>query len=427
MAGISAAGGWWRGADKNKAPEDQNNLTFSELMQILYGCAPGDLFFTIPPYCPNGLEWLNKYQKDANSPPVQGKKSLLTAHLMLPSHPIHKINLDRTGVYYDMKQAKDAKDKVFAAFSMAVLAKGHPDIRKKGAWISGDQEEMALLYIATHFAGIAVHKKQAKTLAPQAGQMADSLQKNHGLDVKALWEEFCKNMQDFNPQMQPTPTNANSPPPPSPSPVPGNNPQQNQPPPSDSGEGQQDTGLDDNGMAKELNQALRDKLQPSNTRNLTNKDLQTYWDAWDAPVQQDFLKKHGLDHLEGDYIKKFVGAKEPPPVPTAEPEEPSTQEPPESLSTIFNRTIPDEIRTHLATRKVSPELYQKIREEIVKGQDVRRKVLAQKYKDAFNLTHNQLDNIVEALDKEGVTTLQNGNRRVINYNSEGQPKDVTPS
>lgn len=99
----------------------------------------------------------------------------------------------------------------------------------------------------------------------------------------------------------------------------------------------------------------------------------------------------------------------------------------ESLTDIFNRQIPDNIKAKLQSAKVAPEVYQHISDDIVKTQDARRNTLAQKYKDAFNLTHAQLDNIVKAMDEEGITSLQHGNRRVINFNSDGKPKAPGPT
>lgn len=117
------------------------------------------------------------------------------------------------------------------------------------------------------------------------------------------------------------------------------------------------------------------------------------------------------------------------PEPELTPEETTEPEvsPKPTLTEIFNREVPRNVKTLLTLNKIDENDYKKISEAVIKDDDARGKTLKEKYKDDFNLTHKQLDNIVKAMDEEGITSKPErpGQARAVNYDEHGQPKNPT--
>lgn len=172
--------------EQEEKQQKEEERRFSQLLASVYGCGVQDCSFTIPGLCDNGLDWLEKFE---------GTQTPLGLHARLAAgnRAVGDIALKNDGVYFNLEKSGDIQTQIFGAFAMTALALAHPGIRKNGAQIGGSDTEKALLYIATKMAGIKISAKQEADIAPRAQQIAASLQAQ-GIDITALWRDFCKDM-----------------------------------------------------------------------------------------------------------------------------------------------------------------------------------------------------------------------------------------
>ncbi len=208
-------------------------------------------------------------------------------------------------------------------------------------------------------------------------------------------------------------------------------------------------------LKKKLREHLKEELAYGD-ENVTDEMLAKFWDDIGNSMKQRFLeeihKDYASSHTASDKQETPASEEtntEPPeedhsalnrqekpmlapegkPEPELTPEETTEPEvsPKPTLTEIFNREVPRNVKTLLTLNKIDENDYKKISEAVIKDDDARGKTLKEKYKDDFNLTHKQLDNIVKAMDEEGITSKPErpGQARAVNYDEHGQPKNPT--
>ena len=189
-----------------KQQQDASKLTLRELMSLVFGCAPEDCFFKIENICDNSDEWLQKYKKSADCGAVTCTRDTLSVDIAVTQNQtIPNIKIKNNGIHYNLMQLQDHTLMIKAAFSMAILAKAHPEIRKDGATLAGEELEQLFLFLAAQKAGVTINEKQAEEMAPKAAKLQQHLAANN-IDVNALWAEHCHFMNETS---QPSHENKN--------------------------------------------------------------------------------------------------------------------------------------------------------------------------------------------------------------------------
>lgn len=109
----------------------------------------------------------------------------------------------------------------------------------------------------------------------------------------------------------------------------------------------------------------------------------------------------------------------PPPKPSEQDLENGQEQEPEKLTQIFNREIAADAKPFLEASKIDEKTYKALSEAIIRDQDARGSMVKERYKDKYGLTESQLQDVLKAMDAEGLTTVHPGKPRAINYDRNG--------
>lgn len=389
--------------EEQKKKDDREAQSFRDLLARLYGCSPDACCFQLTNPACDCSSWLEKFEK------IEGADDHLICNLELPGHAARGIEIKHKQVRGDLSATRPLQDRFYTAFAMAALARANPRMAEKGVKIQGDTvEEKALLYIASYFMGLKVNNLD-KAVQQEAQRIMQ------GAKVEQLWQTFVKDVNGFTPgahQHQHAQENHT-----------GHGHDKPQAAAPEGGQSPAAPGL------KDKAKALWDRLRPQHPA----APVQNIAEPQPAPAAEEAAPATPPEPAAEQPPAAPPEAAPPPvtvapePVPTAEAE--VSAESPLRLSEAFNREIPADIKTYLEVGKIDEATYKALSEAVVQDQDATWNHLKEKYKDRFNLTSNQIKHVLNAMDKEGITSAPTkpGQARSVNFDAGGQPKNAPPS
>ncbi len=393
----------------------QANLTFRQLLAAIFGQSFEDSIA-------NGLgDWLDKFEPLVKVTDLSALGNELKCHLPLPFIDLPDINVQRNMIQSNL--GGEQKNKILKVMAMAMLAGSCRNMRDNGVVIdAGSDDDKLMLYIAAQAFGLSV--KEIKGATPE--MMSREVAMKQAMDP--MMKQFIQMMQT------PSPLNPDDPDDPAGAParIDAAVPAVATPPPSQQAEvaaGTTEpvkqavtppvpaTSAGQIDMADAGDKALVDRAVEvlTNETDVTVESLKQTLGIDDAKAAAliTFLQDLDLIAAPDDQGRIRPASEDENPAPANE----TTEEPP-NLTNAFNRQIGDEVRPHLEAAGLSDDRYKEITEGVIQSGETRKARL----RDIYDLSRSKVDHLVKAMDEEGITSLQNGNRRVVNFNSDGSPK-----